>query len=236
MNPIAGALARSLFLAAVLVGGLVVSADADAWGKKGKKQPDYAALMSAAEAEARAGRTELALARFNDAARADPTRKDAWVRTAQVQFDAGNYGRAIVAAEEVLQRDPADLIADSVLTVSGLRIAADSLHRLRSSGALETSDGARKEAERLAATMRATLGNDILLSDEHKRAQAKAASEQRKATQRAATARRAANARRAAPAAVATGAAPEAASAPATPPAAAKKPAAANPFGVLGGN
>lgn len=225
MNPFVLASGRSLLFAAVLVGGLVVSAEADAWGKK--KQPDYAALMSAAEAEVRAGRIEPALARFNDAAKADPTRKDSWVRTAQLQFDAGNYGRAIVAAEEVLQRDPADLVADSVLTVGGLRVAAQSLQRLRNNGALATSDSAHKEAEQLAATMRATLGDDILLSDEHKRAQAAAASGRRKAAQR--SARRAANLRRAADA-VATPATP------AAPPAAAKNAPAANPFGVLGGN
>lgn len=230
MNSYVCALGRSLSLAAVLAAGLGVSSDADAWGKK---KPDYAGLMQEAEAEVLAGRIEPALAKFNAAAQADPTRKDAWVRSAQLQFDAGNYGRAIVAAEEVLQRDPADLIADSVLTVGGLRVASQSLQRLRSNGALETSDSARKEAEQLAATMRATLGNDILISQAPKRAQATTASARRKTTQRAATAKRAANARRTA---AATGAAPTVPAASPAPQPAGKAPGGGNPFGVLGGN
>jgi tetratricopeptide (TPR) repeat protein len=126
-----------------------------------KDRADYAQLLNAAEAEVTAGRIESALIRFDQAAKADPTRKEPWVRSAQLQFDAGNHGRAIVAAEEVLQRDPSDEVADSVLTVSGLRIAAESLQRLQGNGAL-ASETARAEAEHLAATMRATMGGRIL--------------------------------------------------------------------------
>lgn len=180
-----------------------------------KKQPnDYAQLLKGAEAEVSAGRVEPALAQFNEAAKADPTRKEPWVRTAQLQFDAGNYGRAIVAAEEVLKRDPSDLVADSVLTVGGLRVAAQSLQRLRANGALESSDSARREAEQLAATMRATLGNDILASDEQK---ARAAAARRKAPPSAGKPRRTS--------------APAATTAPAN-----EKPATGNPFEVLGGD
>lgn len=221
------ALGRSLLLAAVLAGGLGATTGADAR----KKKFDYPELMKLAEAEVSAGRIEPALARFNEAAQLDPTRKESWVRSAQLQFDAGNYGRAIVAAEEVLRRDPSDLIADSVLTVGGLRVASQSLQRLRSSGALTTSDSARREAEQLAATMRATLGDDILISDEQRRANA-AAAERRKAAQRAtkrsATARRAANNTPGLPGLPAPAASPA--------PPAKPKPTSANPFGVLGGN
>lgn len=125
------------------------------------KPQDYAAVLDNAEAAVRAGRLESALVGFDEAAKADPTSKQPWVRIAQLQFDTGNYGRAIVAAEEVLQRDPTDQVADSVLTVAGLRIASQSLQRLQGNGAL-ASDTARREAERLAATMRATMGDSIL--------------------------------------------------------------------------
>ncbi|KIQ98076.1 tetratricopeptide repeat protein [Lysobacter sp. A03] len=125
------------------------------------KTGDYAMVLDNAEAAVKAGRVESALVSFDEAARADPTSKQPWLRIAQLQFDAGNYGRAIVAAEEVLHRDPADQVADSVLTVSGLRIASQSLERLQGSGAL-ASQTARIEAERLAATMRATMGETIL--------------------------------------------------------------------------
>jgi len=170
------------------------------------KGGDYAALLGRAEADVSVGKVESALLAFDQAARADPIRKEPWVRTAQLQFDAGNYGRAIVAAEEVLQRDPTDKVADSVLTVAGLRIASESLKRLQGNGAL-ASDTARTEAERLAATMRATMGEDILDSgDDEPKA--------RRSSRRRSTARRAA---------------------PAAAPKAESKPATANPFEVLGG-
>ncbi|MFD0739818.1 tetratricopeptide repeat protein [Lysobacter koreensis] len=187
-----------------------------------KKRPkDVDKLLVAAEAEVGRGRIETALVAFDAAAQADPTRKEPWVRTAQLQFDAGNYGRAIVAAEEVLKRDPGDLVADSVLTVGGLRVASQSLQRLRKNGVLETSDTARKEAEQLAATMRATLGDDILVSDEQKAA--RAAATRRRVSTRGAPRRSSSQA---------------AAPAPQAPPAvpAAPKPRAGNPFEVLGGN
>lgn len=150
--PAAGRLIAAIALAAVL-------GACDTLPKR--ESIGYADLFGNAEAEVTAGRTEAALVAFDQAAKADPMSKEPWVRTAQLHFDAGNYGRAIVAAEEVLQRDPADKVADSVLTVSGLRIAAESLQRLQGNGAL-ASESARTEAERLAATMRATMGEEIL--------------------------------------------------------------------------
>ncbi|GAB2629347.1 tetratricopeptide repeat protein [Novilysobacter erysipheiresistens] len=167
---------------------------------------DYATLLGKAEADVSAGKVESALVAFDQAAKADPTRKEPWVRSAQLQFDAGNYGRAIVAAEEVLQRDPTDKVADSVLTVAGLRVASESLMRLQGNGAL-ASDTARAEAERLAATMRATMGEGILdAGDDEPKA--------RRNTRRRSTARRAT---------------------PAAAPKVESKPAVANPFEVLGG-
>lgn len=188
----------------LIAGLLVIGLSACASNPK-QTGSDYAALFDAAEAEVAVGRIESALAGFNDAAKADPTRKEPWVRSAQLQFDAGSYGRAIVAAEEVLQRDPTDKVADSVLTVSGLRIAAESLQRLQGNGAL-ASETARVEAERLAATMRATMGEDILQPDAPK---AKPVARRRART---APARR-----------------------PAAPAEAPAKPKPVNPFEILGG-
>ncbi|QOD90989.1 hypothetical protein H2514_12640 [Lysobacter sp. CW239] len=170
-----------LFAATVLVAGL---AACDSMPTKGT---GYAAVLGAAEAEVSAGRVESALVGFNEAAKADPTSKEPWVRTAQLQFDAGNYGRAIVAAEEVLQRDPTDMVADSVLTVSGLRIASQALQRLQGNGAL-ASHTARTEAERLAATMRATMGEDILDSGDAGDRKTRATASRRRAVPRPATA------------------------------------------------
>jgi len=148
-----------------------------------REAPPFADLLDRAEAEVGAGRVDAAVLAFNDAARADPLRKEPWVRMAQLHFDAGNYGRAIVAAEEVLQRDPVDPVADSVLTVAGLRVAEQSLQRLQGNGAI-ASESARAEAGRLASTMRATLGAEILAEPD--------ARESKPVRRRAAPARRAA--------------------------------------------
>lgn len=137
----------------------------------GESASDYGSLMSQAESAVSAGRVDAALADFADAAKADPTRKEPWVRSAQLQFDKSNYARAIVAAEEVLQRDPDDLVADGILTVSGFRIANHSLQRLQGRGAL-ASETARREAETLAGTLKATMGDDILAPEEPQKAAA----------------------------------------------------------------
>lgn len=128
---------------------------------------DYATLLRNAEAYVAAGRMEQALAGFNAASQADPTRKEPWLRSAQLQFDLRNYGRAIVAAEEVLKRDPNDQIADSVLTVSGLRVASTSLARLQATGAL-SSPTAQKEAKDLVTSLRNTMGAAFVTGEEPK--------------------------------------------------------------------
>lgn len=131
--------------------------------------PDYAALMEQAENWVRAGQVDNALIAFRDAAGADPTQKDPWVRTAQLEFDRTHYARAIVAAEEAMQRDPDDLVADGILTVSGFRIANHALERLQGRGAL-ASETAHREAEMLANTLRETMGPAILADPEPARA------------------------------------------------------------------
>ncbi|SBV53231.1 hypothetical protein XBLMG947_4042 [Xanthomonas bromi] len=155
---------RPMF-ALVLLSALVGCASAP---KKAPPPSSFDDTMSRAEAEVTSGGAEQALKTFEDAGRADPTRKEPWVRMAQLQFDRANYARAIVAAQEVLQRDPNDLVADGVLTVAGFRIANQSLQRLQGRGAL-ASGTARKEAETLASTLRATMGDDILQPDEPKK-------------------------------------------------------------------
>ena len=154
MKSVFSVVGRSLVAAMLLCS---VAACASSGGKKAQVKADYPTLMSKAEAEVAAGRIEPALVAFNEAAKADPTRKDAWVRTAQVHLNSGNYGRAIVAAEEVLKRDQTDLVADSVLTVAGLQVAQQSLQRLRSSDSMESNPQARASAEQLLAALREVL-------------------------------------------------------------------------------
>ena len=117
--------------------------------------------LANAEAQVSTAGADAAISAFEVAAKADPTRKEPWVRIAQLQFDQNRYARAIVAAEEVLQRDPDDLVADGVLTVAGFRIANESLQRLDGRGAL-ASETAQREAQTLVTTLRSTMGDAIL--------------------------------------------------------------------------
>lgn len=98
---------------------------------------------------------------LSKAADLNPTAKDPWVRIAKIQFDGGKYGEAIVAAGEVLQRDPADRVAKSVRAVSGLRVATESLADLRAD--TEMTGSARGDAVALARVMRESLGESVLI-------------------------------------------------------------------------
>ncbi len=122
--------------------------------------PSYTELMASAdEAQAKGGAAE-ALGYFERAAKADPGKKQPWLRIAQAQFDARNYGSAITASQEVLQRDNTDVTAKSIMAASGLRVSASALEQLREANALGGST--REEAQSLARTMRDALGESIL--------------------------------------------------------------------------
>ena len=216
------AIARAFFAPAFCAFALLLATSGPVSAAKPKH---YAKLFNAAEAHVAAGRIEPALIAFTDAAKADPTRKEPWVRSAQLLFDAGRYGRAIVAAEEVLQRDPQDRVADSVLTIAGMRLAGQSLQRLQASGALAVSNTARQEAEQLAGAVRETLDKATPEAAEPRERAPRAAK-----PRRSKPAPRATGAREAAPASVPEPARP----AEATPRPAPRAGGGANPFDVLG--
>ena len=129
----------------------------------------YGRLMGEAESLVSSGSFDAALQTFKEAAQADPTQKEPWSRSAQVYFDTGNYGRAIASAEEVLQRDPEDAAANSVMTIGGLRIAVQSLNRLQETDAI-ADEAARSEAQQLATTLRSVLGSSALEPERPQRA------------------------------------------------------------------
>jgi hypothetical protein len=122
--------------------------------------PSYADLMASAEEAHRKGGVVEAMGLYENAAKADPSKKQPWARIAQAQFDARNYGSAITAAQEVLQRDNTDNTAKSIMAVSGLRVSAYALEQLRLANALGGST--REEAQTLARIMREALGESIL--------------------------------------------------------------------------
>lgn len=94
---------------------------------------------------------------YYTAAKNYPTSKEPWLKLAEDYFEAGIYGQAILAAQEVVQRDPADNLATGILAVSGLRVSAAALSTLREQQA-SLNGGRRTEAEGLARTLRELLG------------------------------------------------------------------------------
>lgn len=120
--------------------------------------------LADADTVAKGGDKDKALALFQQLTKADPTREEPWSRIAQIQFDQNHYGQAIVAAQEALQRDSTDRAAKSVLAVSGLRIATQSLGELRQDAAL--AGDAKSDAQTLAHELRDTLGQATLFPEE----------------------------------------------------------------------
>ncbi|MES2016949.1 MAG: hypothetical protein V4484_10680 [Pseudomonadota bacterium] len=119
-----------------------------------------ASLMSAAEAAVKAGRSEEGVVLMTAAIAAFPDDKMARRRIAQVQFDSHDYGSAIFHAQQVVERDPNDLLAHSILAVSGLRVASKALADLAHKNDLTGS--VRAEAQDLAKLLRANIGGEII--------------------------------------------------------------------------
>ena len=122
---------------------------------------DLQQTLDQATAAQERGDIAKALSLLDEAARAHPGSKQPWLRSAQVHFDAMNYGAAIMAAQEVLQRDTSDITARSILAVSGLRVSAAALAHLRQANSV--SGSTRSEAEGLARTIRDALGEPVLV-------------------------------------------------------------------------
>ena len=95
------------------------------------------------------------------AARDYPTAKQPWLKLSEDYFNASDYGNAVLAAQEALQRDPHDRLANSVLAVSGLRLTAGSLAALRDDGAYAV--GSRDEAVAVTHSLREALGEPVLV-------------------------------------------------------------------------
>lgn len=120
--------------------------------------------LSDADAVAKGGDQARALSLYDQLTKMDPTREEPWARIAQIQFQQSHYGQAIVAAQEALSRDQSDRDAKSVLAVSGLRVATESLGQLRQDSAL--AGDAKSDAQVLAHQLRETLGENTLFPEE----------------------------------------------------------------------
>lgn len=117
--------------------------------------------MARGDSAIKAGDHARARESWHAAARDYPAAPQPWLKLSEDYFDAADYGNAVLAAQEVLQRDPRDRVANSVLAVSGLRLTAGSLAALRDDGAYAV--GSRDEAVALTRSLREALGEPVLV-------------------------------------------------------------------------
>jgi predicted Zn-dependent protease len=126
-----------------------------------KSAGGIAPALADADTALKAGRSDQAFALLKSAGAAYPSDKTPWLRMAQLRFDAGNYGEAIVNALEALERDPDDMLAHSIVAVSGLRVSSKALADLTQKNNL--SGTVRTEAQDLARLLRSSLGEEVLV-------------------------------------------------------------------------
>ena len=98
---------------------------------------------------------------WKQTAAAFPAEKAPWVSIAQTRYDAGQYGEAIVSAQEILVRDPNDQLANSIIAISGLRLSTRALADLSRQNNL--SGPLRTESQDLAKLLRESLGEQVLV-------------------------------------------------------------------------
>ncbi|MDE2430251.1 MAG: hypothetical protein KGM99_16130 [Burkholderiales bacterium] len=117
--------------------------------------------MSQSAAAYKEGKMDAAMKLLRDAASTYPTEKSPWLQMAQIKFDASSYGEAIINAQEALQRDPVNQLANSIISVSGLRLSTKALADLSQQNNL--SAPLKTEAQDLTKLLRESLGETVLV-------------------------------------------------------------------------
>lgn len=130
---------------------------------KPQSEAEFKQSMDAAQKTLEQKGSDQAVAQFEEIAQRNPSKGEPWSYIAKIRFDEQKYGQAIVAADETLSRDPQDFVAKTVRAVGGLRVAMQSLADLRADALL--AGNARADAVALAASMRETLGQDVLFPE-----------------------------------------------------------------------
>ena len=118
-------------------------------------------MLEVATKAAAAGQKEQAITLWKQAATAFPADKAPWTHIAQTRYEAGQYGDAILAAQEILIRDPNDTLANSIIAISGLRLSTRALSDLSRQNNL--SGSLRTESQDLAKLLRESLGETVLV-------------------------------------------------------------------------
>lgn len=141
----------------------VVAVMAGCASVKPQSEAEFKQSMDAAQKTLEQKGSDQAVAQFEEIAQRNPSKGEPWSYIAKIRFDEQKYGQAIVAADETLSRDPQDFVAKTVRAVGGLRVAMQSLADLRADALL--AGNARADAVALAASMRETLGQDVLFPE-----------------------------------------------------------------------
>lgn len=115
---------------------------------------DY--LSRARAAMESTGGEEIARQIYREAISAFPTDKRPWLGLAQSYFELSDYGNTVLAAQEVILRDPEDETAHGLMAISGLRVATIALGSIRETG--DINDTARREAEIMSRNLRVLFG------------------------------------------------------------------------------
>ena len=151
-----------------LIIGVAALAGCESTGPKASAVASTAAaseqVFTGADNAIAAKQDEKAYAMMKAAGAAHPVDKRPWVKMAQIRFNAGVYGEAITNAQEALARDPDDMVAHSILAVSGLRVSSRALADLTRKNKL--NGDVKSEAQDLAKLLRTTLGEPILARNE----------------------------------------------------------------------
>ena len=129
--------------------------------QKRVKEMPVEAVISSSDKAAASGDNEKAIALLDAGAKAYPTSAQPWLKKAQIYFKAANYPSAILAAEEAIQREPANEEAKAIALVSSLRIAVKYVSDLRALNDLKGD--VRPDAEQLARRLRDTLNATVLV-------------------------------------------------------------------------
>lgn len=153
--------ARSIFLPAVLAAALSACTTVPQNSSAGDFDVRFAQTVADTHALSKNARVDEAIVLMEKATQSYPTRPEPFTQLARLRFDAGQYGLAIVAADEALKRNPDNTTALSVRAVAGLRIATESLEELRGNASVFGST--RPDAARLASTLRDVLGEEVLV-------------------------------------------------------------------------
>ena len=102
------------------------------------------------------GGEETARQIYREAIGLFPADKRPWLGLAQSYFELSDYGNTVLAAQEVVLRDPEDETAHGLMAISGLRVATIALGSIRESG--DINDTARREAEIMSRNLRVLFG------------------------------------------------------------------------------